>query len=38
MRDVEAGVTVVGSPAVPAAEFFRQVAAVGRLARRKERE
>jgi len=38
MRDVEAGATVVGAPAVPAAEFFRQVAAVTRLARRKERE
>jgi UDP-3-O-[3-hydroxymyristoyl] glucosamine N-acyltransferase len=38
MRDVEAGATVVGAPAVPSAEFFRQVAALGRLARRKERE
>jgi UDP-3-O-[3-hydroxymyristoyl] glucosamine N-acyltransferase len=38
MRDVEAGATVVGAPAVPTAEFFRQVAAVSRLARRKERE
>jgi UDP-3-O-[3-hydroxymyristoyl] glucosamine N-acyltransferase len=38
MRDVEAGATVVGAPAVSSAEFFRQVAALGRLARKKERE
>lgn len=38
MRDVEAGATVVGAPAIPASEFFRQVAALARLARRKEHE
>jgi len=29
------GVTFAGSPAVPRTEFFRQVAAVQRLARKK---
>ncbi len=35
MRDVAPGETVVGAPAVPMKEFFRQVAALQRLARRK---
>jgi UDP-3-O-[3-hydroxymyristoyl] glucosamine N-acyltransferase len=35
MRDVAAGETVLGSPAVPAREFFRQVAALQRLAKKK---
>ena len=35
MRDVEAGATVCGAPAVPIQEFFRGVAVVSRLARRK---
>jgi UDP-3-O-[3-hydroxymyristoyl] glucosamine N-acyltransferase len=35
MKDVPAGATVVGSPAVPAHEFFRQVATLQRLSRRK---
>jgi UDP-3-O-[3-hydroxymyristoyl] glucosamine N-acyltransferase len=35
MRDIEAGGTVTGSPAVPAREFWRQCAALSRLARRK---
>jgi UDP-3-O-[3-hydroxymyristoyl] glucosamine N-acyltransferase len=35
MRDVAAGETVVGSPAVPVKQFFRQVAAVQRLAQKK---
>jgi UDP-3-O-[3-hydroxymyristoyl] glucosamine N-acyltransferase len=38
MRDVPAGATVVGAPAVPTKEFFRQMAALGRLARSKEQE
>jgi UDP-3-O-[3-hydroxymyristoyl] glucosamine N-acyltransferase len=36
MRDVPAGETVCGQPAVPINEFFRQVAAVQRLAKKKE--
>jgi UDP-3-O-[3-hydroxymyristoyl] glucosamine N-acyltransferase len=35
MRDIEPGGTVAGSPALPFKEFFRQCAALGRLARRK---
>jgi UDP-3-O-[3-hydroxymyristoyl] glucosamine N-acyltransferase len=38
MRDVPAGATVAGSPAVPSKEFYRQVARLGRLARGKEQE
>ena len=38
MRDVPAGATVVGAPAVPAKEFYRQVAKFSRLARSKEQE
>jgi UDP-3-O-[3-hydroxymyristoyl] glucosamine N-acyltransferase len=34
MRDVPAGATVCGSPAMPVAEFFRQVAVVQRLAKK----
>jgi UDP-3-O-[3-hydroxymyristoyl] glucosamine N-acyltransferase len=36
MKDVPAGATVVGSPAVPAYEHFRQIATLHRLARRKD--
>jgi UDP-3-O-[3-hydroxymyristoyl] glucosamine N-acyltransferase len=35
MRDVAPGETVMGSPGVPVREFFRQVAALQRLARKK---
>jgi UDP-3-O-[3-hydroxymyristoyl] glucosamine N-acyltransferase len=35
MRDIEPGGTVAGAPALPFKEFFRQCAALGRLARRK---
>jgi UDP-3-O-[3-hydroxymyristoyl] glucosamine N-acyltransferase len=35
MKDVPAGAVVVGSPAVPAHEYFRQVATLQRLSRRK---
>ena len=35
IRDVEPGGTVCGSPALPVKEFWRQCAALGRLARRK---
>jgi UDP-3-O-[3-hydroxymyristoyl] glucosamine N-acyltransferase len=35
MRDVAPGETVVGSPALPVREFFRQVAALQRLAKKK---
>jgi UDP-3-O-[3-hydroxymyristoyl] glucosamine N-acyltransferase len=35
MRDVAPGDTVIGAPAVPQKEFFRQVAALQRLARKK---
>lgn len=37
MRDVEAGQTMAGSPAVPAKEFWRQVAALSRLIKPKKR-
>ena len=35
MRDVLAGETVIGAPAIPAREFFRQVAALQRLAKKR---
>jgi UDP-3-O-[3-hydroxymyristoyl] glucosamine N-acyltransferase len=35
MRDVEPGQTVIGAPAVPAVAFWRQVAMIQRLARKK---
>jgi UDP-3-O-[3-hydroxymyristoyl] glucosamine N-acyltransferase len=35
MRDVPPGETVIGAPAVPQKEFFRQVATLQRLARKK---
>ena len=38
MRDVEAGATVGGSPAVPMTEWLKQSAILKRMARRKERE
>lgn len=34
MRDVEAGATVIGSPAVPATEHWRQVATLANLSRK----
>jgi UDP-3-O-[3-hydroxymyristoyl] glucosamine N-acyltransferase len=37
MRDVAAGETVCGSPAVPLPEFMRQTAALQRLAKKKDR-
>ena len=33
MRDIEPGETVVGAPAIPVKEFFRQTAALARLAK-----
>ncbi|HKW55109.1 MAG TPA: UDP-3-O-(3-hydroxymyristoyl)glucosamine N-acyltransferase [Stellaceae bacterium] len=36
MRDVAPGESVVGTPAVPVKEFFRQVATVQRLSRKKD--
>lgn len=36
MRDIEAGATVAGSPALPATRHFRQVAALSRLAGAKD--
>jgi UDP-3-O-[3-hydroxymyristoyl] glucosamine N-acyltransferase len=35
MRDVAAGETVIGSPAVPAATFWRQVAFLQRAVRKR---
>lgn len=35
MRDVPAGVTVAGMPAIPIKQFFRQIAAVSRLVEKK---
>ena len=35
MRDVEAGTDIVGSPAMPVREFFRNVAVLRKLAQRK---
>ena len=37
MRDIPAGATVCGSPAVPLTEFMRQTAALQRLARKKDK-
>ncbi len=37
MRDIEAGGTVGGSPAVPMSEWLRQAAALGKMARKKGR-
>ena len=37
MRDIPAGETVCGSPAVPLTEFMRQTAALQRLARKKDK-
>jgi len=34
MSDVEAGLDVIGSPAMPVREFFRNVAVLRRLARK----
>jgi UDP-3-O-[3-hydroxymyristoyl] glucosamine N-acyltransferase len=36
MRDVPAGATVCGSPAVPIAEFMRQIAVLQRLAKKRD--
>ena len=36
MRDVEPGATVAGAPAVPAKEFWRQIAAIKKLAQPKK--
>ena len=36
MRDVEPGQTVIGAPAVPAVAFWRQVAMIQRLAKKKD--
>jgi len=36
MRDVPAGETMLGAPAIPAREFFRQVAALQRLAKKRD--
>lgn len=36
MRDIPAGATYCGSPAVPVTEFFKQVAALQRLAKKKD--
>jgi UDP-3-O-[3-hydroxymyristoyl] glucosamine N-acyltransferase len=38
MRDVEAGTTVAGAPAVPITSWMRQVAILQRLARKKDGE
>ncbi len=38
MRDVEAGAAVIGSPAMPVKQFFRQVATLRRLAEKKDDE
>ena len=37
MRDIPAGETVCGSPAVPLTEFMRQTAVLQRLARKKDK-
>jgi UDP-3-O-[3-hydroxymyristoyl] glucosamine N-acyltransferase len=34
MRDVEAGATVIGSPAMPAVKYWRQVATLANLSRK----
>jgi len=36
MRDVAAGETVMGTPAAPIVAFWRQVAMIQRLARKKD--
>jgi UDP-3-O-[3-hydroxymyristoyl] glucosamine N-acyltransferase len=36
MRDIPVGETVIGSPAVPFAQFMRQVATLERLAKKKD--
>jgi UDP-3-O-[3-hydroxymyristoyl] glucosamine N-acyltransferase len=36
MRDVAAGETVIGTPAVPSRQFMRQVATLERLAKKKD--
>jgi len=36
MRDVGPGATVAGAPAVPAKEFWRQIAAIKKLAQPKK--
>jgi UDP-3-O-[3-hydroxymyristoyl] glucosamine N-acyltransferase len=38
MKDVAAGETVLGSPAVPIASFFRQVAVVQRLSKKRDKD
>lgn len=38
MRDIEPGTTVSGSPAIPAREFWRQVASVSALTKKKNKE
>ncbi len=37
MRDVEAGTTICGSPALPVTEYWRQQAVLGQIARKKGR-
>jgi UDP-3-O-[3-hydroxymyristoyl] glucosamine N-acyltransferase len=36
MRDIPAGATVCGSPAVPLVEFMRQTAVLQRLAKKRD--
>jgi len=36
MRDIGPGETVAGAPAIPMRQFFRQTAALSRLAQKKE--
>jgi UDP-3-O-[3-hydroxymyristoyl] glucosamine N-acyltransferase len=36
MRDIEPGEKVVGAPAIPVKEFFRQTAALARLAKKRD--
>lgn len=38
MRDVPAGESVIGAPAIPVKEFFRQQATLSRLARQRKKE
>ncbi|HZK88928.1 MAG TPA: UDP-3-O-(3-hydroxymyristoyl)glucosamine N-acyltransferase [Stellaceae bacterium] len=37
VRDLEPGVAVIGSPAVPLATFWRQIATINRLAKKKDK-
>jgi UDP-3-O-[3-hydroxymyristoyl] glucosamine N-acyltransferase len=37
MRDVPPGTSVIGAPAVPLPEFWRQIAAINRLAKKKDK-